>query len=37
MSRRFRDLVGLANQIIAAKADTVIMMRAGIPIKIKQE
>ena len=37
ISRRFRDLVGLANQIIAAKADTVIMMRAGIPIKIKQE
>ncbi|MFH1507551.1 MAG: bifunctional adenosylcobinamide kinase/adenosylcobinamide-phosphate guanylyltransferase [Candidatus Omnitrophota bacterium] len=35
MSRRFRDLVGLANQIIAAKADEVIVMQAGIPVKIK--
>ncbi len=35
LSRRFRDLVGLANQIIAAKADEVIMMQAGIPVKIK--
>ncbi len=35
LSRRFRDLVGLANQIIAAKADEVIMMKAGIPVKIK--
>jgi adenosylcobinamide kinase/adenosylcobinamide-phosphate guanylyltransferase len=35
VSRRFRDLVGLANQIIAAKADEVIMMQAGIPVKIK--
>ena len=35
LSRRFRDLIGLANQIIAARADEVIMMRAGIPIKIK--
>lgn len=35
LSRRFRDLVGLANQTIAAKADEVIMMQAGIPVKIK--
>lgn len=35
MSRRFRDLIGLANQLIAAKADNVIMMQAGIPVKIK--
>ena len=35
LSRRFRDLVGLANQIIAAKADEVIMIQAGIPVKIK--
>ncbi len=35
ISRRFRDLVGLANQIIAAKADEVIVMQAGIPVKIK--
>jgi len=35
LSRRFRDLVGLANQIIAAKADEVIIMQAGIRVKIK--
>jgi len=35
LSRRFRDLVGLANQIIAAKADEVIMLQAGIPVRIK--
>mgnify|MGYP001558238724 CR=1 FL=1 len=35
VSRRFRDLVGLANQIIAAKADEVIVMQAGISVKIK--
>ncbi len=35
LSRRFRDLAGLANQIIAAKAEEVIMMKAGIPVKIK--
>ena len=35
VSRRFRDLAGLANQIIAARADEVIVMQAGIPVKIK--
>lgn len=35
LSRRFRDLVGLANQIIAAQADEVIVMHSGIPVKIK--
>lgn len=35
LSRRFRDLVGLANQTMTAKADEVIVMQAGIPIKIK--
>ena len=35
VSRRFRDLVGLANQIMAAGADEVIMMQAGIPVRIK--
>lgn len=35
LSRRFRDLVGLANQILAAKADEIIMMKAGLPIKLK--
>ena len=35
VSRRFRDLVGLANQIMASEADEVIMMQAGIPVRIK--
>ena len=35
LSRRFRDLVGLTNQIIALRADEVIMMQAGIPISLK--
>ncbi|MBU2102177.1 MAG: bifunctional adenosylcobinamide kinase/adenosylcobinamide-phosphate guanylyltransferase [Candidatus Omnitrophota bacterium] len=35
LSRRFRDLLGLANQMIAAKAESVIVMQAGIPVKIK--
>jgi len=35
VSRRFRDLVGLANQIMASAADEVIMMQAGIPVRIK--
>jgi adenosylcobinamide kinase/adenosylcobinamide-phosphate guanylyltransferase len=35
LSRRFRDLVGTANQVLAAKADEVIVMHAGIPVKIK--
>ena len=35
LARRFRDLLGLANQMIAKKADRVILMQAGIPITIK--
>lgn len=35
LARRFRDLVGLANQMFAKKADEVILMQAGIPLKIK--
>ncbi|GAF93045.1 unnamed protein product, partial [marine sediment metagenome] len=37
LARRFRDLLGLANQMIAKKADQVILMQAGIPIRIKGE
>ncbi len=37
LARRFQDLVGLANQKIAEKADKVIYMQAGIPIIIKGE
>jgi adenosylcobinamide kinase / adenosylcobinamide-phosphate guanylyltransferase len=35
VSRRFRDLLGLANQAAAKAADEVIFMQAGIPVKIK--
>lgn len=35
LARRFRDILGLANQIVAEKADKVIFMQSGIPIKIK--
>ena len=35
LSRRFRDLVGAANQAVAAQADKVIWMVAGIAVKIK--
>ena len=35
LSRRFRDLVGSANQAIAEQADRVVWMVAGIPVPIK--
>ncbi len=35
LARRFRDLLGLANQIIAKIAGEVIFMQSGIPLKIK--
>lgn len=35
LARRFRDLTGLANQMIAKKANQVILMQSGIPITIK--
>jgi adenosylcobinamide kinase/adenosylcobinamide-phosphate guanylyltransferase len=35
LARRFRDLVGLANQMMAKEADQVIFMQSGIPLKIK--
>ena len=35
LARRFRDLLGLSNQMIAKKADEVVFMRAGIPVIIK--
>lgn len=37
LARRFRDLLGMANQIIAKKADDVILMQSGIPLTIKGE
>lgn len=35
LARRFRDLVGLANQMMAKAADEVILMQSGIPLKLK--
>ncbi|MBU0694219.1 MAG: bifunctional adenosylcobinamide kinase/adenosylcobinamide-phosphate guanylyltransferase [Candidatus Omnitrophica bacterium] len=37
LARRFQDLLGLANQMMAKSADEVIFMQAGIPIRIKEE
>lgn len=35
LSRRFRDIAGKINQIVAKEADTVIFMVSGLPAKIK--
>jgi adenosylcobinamide kinase/adenosylcobinamide-phosphate guanylyltransferase len=35
LARKFRDLAGLANQLMARYADSVYWMVAGIPVKIK--
>ena len=35
LARKFRDMLGLANQIMAKKANEVIFMQAGIPMVIK--
>ncbi|HTY56333.1 MAG TPA: bifunctional adenosylcobinamide kinase/adenosylcobinamide-phosphate guanylyltransferase [Candidatus Binataceae bacterium] len=35
LSREFRDLLGRTNQAVAAAADEVIMMVAGIPLRVK--
>lgn len=35
LARKFRDILGLANQLMAKEADEVVFMQAGIPIKIK--
>jgi len=37
LARRFRDLLGHANQMMAEYADEVIFMQSGIPLKIKGE
>lgn len=37
LARRFRDLVGISNQMAAKKADEVIFMQAGIPVKVKSQ
>jgi len=35
MGRRFQDLLGIINQRVAAQADLVYMVMAGIPLQIK--
>ena len=35
LARDFRDIAGTANQIVAARANEVICMIAGIPMRIK--
>ena len=35
MARRYRDLAGFSNQRVAAAADRVVWMVAGIPVQIK--
>jgi adenosylcobinamide kinase/adenosylcobinamide-phosphate guanylyltransferase len=35
LGRAFRDLAGLANQLLAAAADEVVMLVAGLPLRLK--
>jgi adenosylcobinamide kinase/adenosylcobinamide-phosphate guanylyltransferase len=35
LGREYRDLLGKANQFVAARADEVYFMMAGIPCKVK--
>ncbi len=37
MARRFRDLLGFTNQMLAKRADEVIFLQSGIPIVIKKK
>jgi adenosylcobinamide kinase/adenosylcobinamide-phosphate guanylyltransferase len=35
LARRFRDLAGIANQLLAARADRVEFIAAGLPLRLK--
>jgi adenosylcobinamide kinase/adenosylcobinamide-phosphate guanylyltransferase len=35
LARKFRDIIGMANQRVAAWSDEVIWMVAGIPVSVK--
>ena len=37
IARRFRDLVGICNQTIAARADEVILVSCGLPLYLKKK
>lgn len=37
LARRYRDLIGRANQIIAARADAVTLVCCGIPLQLKEK
>jgi adenosylcobinamide kinase/adenosylcobinamide-phosphate guanylyltransferase len=37
MARKFRDIAGRVNQQLAARADKVLLMVSGLPLKLKGE